>query len=154
MIIGNLKNIDFYSDLFLKCKKGFDFVKEANLSTENKRYDLADGLYVTVFNQIPKKSSEYFFETHNEYVDIQCPLEGYDFIALKPASECKKIQIPYNKEKDITFFSDPIEKLDLNLTLKAGDFVVLFPDEAHLPGIGDIEIKKILVKIRRDLIKF
>lgn len=153
MIIGNLKNIDFYAGLFPKCKKGFDFIKEANPSLENKKYELSDGLYVQVFNQIPKKPNEMLLETHNEYVDIQYAFADHDIIGIKPAVECLNIHTPYNKERDITFFSDPLGVLDYKITLKAGDFAMLFPDEAHLPGCGNVEIKKIVVKVRLDLLK-
>ena len=153
MIIGSLKNIDFYSALFPKCKKGFDFIKEAKPSIENGKYDLSDGLYAQVFNQIPKKSTEMFLETHNEYIDIQFAFADYDMIGIKPAAECQNIHTPYNKERDITFFSDPLGELDYKVTLKAGDFAMLFPDEAHLPGCGQAEIKKIVVKVRKDLLK-
>ncbi|MDR2772610.1 MAG: YhcH/YjgK/YiaL family protein [Elusimicrobiota bacterium] len=151
MIIGNMKNIDFYSALFPKAKKGFDFLKGVSESTENKVYELADGIKAQVFMFKPAAPADRKLETHNEYIDIQFIVSGSDIIGIKPARECNEAIFPYNKERDITFFKGIP---NYSIQIKTGDFAIIFPDEAHAPssGEGDRESKKVVVKVRKDLL--
>ncbi|MDR3244340.1 MAG: YhcH/YjgK/YiaL family protein [Elusimicrobiota bacterium] len=150
MITGDLKNIDFYAGLFPKAKQGFEFLKKATAETENKRYEIEDGIFALVSDCIPKPIGERKLETHEEFIDIQFVAEGEDVIGFKPADECPEVLIPYNKEKDVAFFKGIA---DYGLPLKAGQFVMIFPDEAHAPASGDKKSKKVVVKVRLDLLK-
>ncbi|MDR3049911.1 MAG: YhcH/YjgK/YiaL family protein [Elusimicrobiota bacterium] len=148
MITGNLSNIDFYSNLFPKAKKGFDFLKTASISTENKTHEISDGLRVMVFESAPKETPK--LETHDKYIDIQFVIEGEDAIGFKPAADCKEIDIPYNAEKDITFFKGVSDYI---IPVRKGEFIAIFPDEAHAPAAGGSKNKKAVVKVRLDLLK-
>ena len=56
---------------------------------------------------------------------------------------------PYNPEKDVTFYED--DKAGTEYLLKAGDFVVVYPDDVHMPKVRSGEpcrVKKAVVKVR------
>ncbi|MDR1952309.1 MAG: YhcH/YjgK/YiaL family protein [Elusimicrobiota bacterium] len=150
MITGSLKNVDFYSGLFPKAKKGFDFLKEVSASTDNKVYELTDGIKAQVFTFKANPPSQRNLETHDEYIDIQFIVNGYDIIGMKPADECNEVLTPYNKERDITFFKGAP---NYSIKVREGEFAIIFPDEAHAPASGDSdrESKKVVVKVRKDL---
>jgi YhcH/YjgK/YiaL family protein len=152
MIKGNLETMDFYAGLFPKCKAAFDFIRKARADMENKRYEIADGIYALSFNSVPKAPQDRKPETHDKYIDIQYVADdSYDIIGFKNKSECGEIDTPYNAEKDITFYKT--QEVDSCVKIKKGEFVMIFPDEAHAPESGDRECKKFVVKVRLDLLK-
>ena len=51
----------------------------------------------------------------------------------------------YNAEKDVTFY--PGHATDY-LTVKPGMFAIFFPEDAHAPGVTEVELKKVIVKVR------
>jgi YhcH/YjgK/YiaL family protein len=151
MIKGNLKTLDFYKKLFPKCDKAFDFLKTVSVSMENKKYEIADGIHAMIFDSIPKLPKDRKFEIHEKYIDVQYIIDGYDIIGFKPVDECGEIEIPYNEERDITFYG--VQEPDYQVRIKNGDFVMIFPEEAHSPESGDRVSKKVVVKVRIDLLK-
>ena len=91
-------------------------------------------------------------EAHEKYIDIQYVAEGEEkfFFADK---KIFKITEPYNAEKDVEFYdSADFEKSESAeaSVLKAGEFAVFFPDDAHKPSLHTGKqhaVKKILLKI-------
>ena len=85
-------------------------------------------------------------EAHDRHIDIQLLLSGRERIGWRSRSICHDISIPYDTEKDILFFRErPTSFVDL----LPGDFVILYPEDAHAPMIGDgSEIRKIIIKIK------
>lgn len=54
----------------------------------------------------------------------------------------------YNEEKDVMFFNHNDECTDY--VLESGDFLILYPQDVHLPGVCDNErslVRKIVVKV-------
>jgi YhcH/YjgK/YiaL family protein len=149
MIIGDLEHLDFYASLFPKCKKGFDFLKTLSASMEDKKYELEDGIWGTLYTTAPKAPQDRKLETHNDYIDIQFVIEGYEVIGMK-TDDFGKVIKEYDKEKDITFFDG---KPDYSIKLNKGEFVLIFPNEAHAPASGEDIVKKAVVKVRLDLLK-
>ncbi len=55
--------------------------------------------------------------------------------------------IPYSNERDIAFYEGEYEQVKVN----AGDFVIFFPDDLHLPCLKCDKpsvVKKVVVKVR------
>jgi YhcH/YjgK/YiaL family protein len=61
------------------------------------------------------------------------------------AEKLTKVTQPYNAEKDIAFFAHEAENL---VRVGAMEFAVFFPSDAHQPGIGSGNHRKIIVKVR------
>ena len=51
----------------------------------------------------------------------------------------------YNAAKDCALVDDPAE---IYVTLKKGDFVIVYPEDPHAPNIGTSTIRKVIGKIR------
>jgi YhcH/YjgK/YiaL family protein len=83
-------------------------------------------------------------EFHRKYIDLQCVLSGRDEIGWKGLQTCRRVADPYDPEKDIGFVADAA---DLWIPLAPGDFVVLFPGDAHAPLAGTGPMRKVVVKI-------
>jgi biofilm protein TabA len=69
-------------------------------------------------------------ECHRRYIDLHLMLDGNERIGYAPKASCRELG-SYEPDRD---FQPLRGELDL-LTLKKGLFLVLFPQDAHLPGI-------------------
>lgn len=147
MIIDKLENISNYTQIpdyvvnFVKCLSG---------DTECMRYDLIDDDFVNVETYSTKTIQNSKFESHDKYIDIQLLLNGVEKIYIRSREDLKE-KAPYSTEKDITFYSNPVEGSDY-VTLDGSNFVMIYPHEAHAPQVAinnnPSNVKKAVVKIR------
>ena len=87
------------------------------------------------------------FETHERYFDIQYLVEGKEKIGVC-TREGLVVKVPYEGTNDITFYEEP--PLSGEVLLRARDFVILGPKDAHKPRcIADMPtaVIKIVVKV-------
>ena len=112
---------------------------------EDGKYELEGSrLYVSIASICGKDKKEAAIETHKKYIDIQLPLLGVEKIGWKPGSELQEESIPYNEEKDITFY---VDRPTAYTKIYPGQFAVYFPEDGHAPGIGQGNIRKVVVKV-------
>ncbi|MBR4597480.1 MAG: YhcH/YjgK/YiaL family protein [Opitutales bacterium] len=87
------------------------------------------------------------FEAHRKFIDIQFLAEGEEKIYFGSSGEFE-VSEPYDEMKDAEFFcGTPREAC----VLRAGEFAVFFPEDAHQPGCmagcEPSQVKKVVVKI-------
>ena len=115
---------------------------------EDGRYELdGESLYINVSSLTGKNEKEATLETHRRHIDIQLPLRGVEKIGWKPGSELQEESVPYNEADDITFY---VDRPTAYAKIYPGQFAVFFPEDAHAPGIGEGNIRKVIVKISID----
>ena len=147
MIIDSLENAHKYIDMHKSFAKAFQFINHTNLDTvEAGKYEI-DGkdIHAAVSIKDGVKPEEAKYEAHNLYMDIQVCPTGSETIGWKPRKKCTNIKTPYNPEKDVTFYEVVPDTL---FQLHAGQFAIFFPDDVHGPMIGEVPIKKLVVKIK------
>lgn len=154
MIIDNIKNFNLYKGAALKyC---LDFLRDYKEQPEG-RIELKDGIYILIQRYNSKQLLDGKLEAHKKYVDIQYIVSGSEVIGYC-ANGTRQATVPYNPDKDVMFFLPDIDGAKTNqplamLPLKAGDFAVFYPDDLHMPGIGDgTQVQKIVVKIPLELL--
>ena len=76
---------------------------------------------------------------------MQIIVEGTESFGIKNIRDCKNVKLPYNPEKDIEFFSDNYSEI---ATLKSGQIILLPPESAHAPQIGEGSVLKGVFKIK------
>lgn len=147
MIIDKLDNVELYKNIPASVVK---FLQNLNPSIELGKHVLSEDVYVNVETYSTKPLSIAKFESHNNYIDIQILLSGEELIYVEDASKLK-VDIPYNSQKDITFYSDKLEMAQ-NVKLDGSNFVMLYPHEAHAPQVSindkSTKVLKVVVKIR------
>ena len=87
------------------------------------------------------------FEAHDLYFDIQNLLEGEERIDVIDRSSCELIENP--EGKDICFL-EPKSAFS-QMLLKAGDYLILSPEEAHRPAVAvqkPLPCRKVVVKVK------
>lgn len=149
MILDSLNNSSRIENLHPLFKKAFDYIKSTDFSkVEDGKIEL-DGprLTVTVASLCGKEKSEAAIETHKKYIDIQLPLLGVEKIGWKSGCELQEESVPYNEEKDIAFY---IDRPTAFTKIYPGQFAVYFPEDGHAPGIGQGNIRKVIVKVAVD----
>ena len=147
MVLDSLANSAHYEALNPYFKMAFDYIKKTDWTTVEPGKILLDGknCFINVINQAGKTPEAAKFETHNNYLDIQIPLDGTELMGIIPTDELKLPDAPYNPEKDITKYSD---KTDCFIMVKPMHFAIFWPWDGHQPCVGEGNWKKLVVKIK------
>jgi YhcH/YjgK/YiaL family protein len=88
------------------------------------------------------------FEAHRRYVDVQYVVDGREVLGWAPV-ERVAVTTPYSEERDALLGSVPSGEWT-GVRIAAGQVVVLYPVDAHAPGLADGEpgeVTKIVVKV-------
>ena len=115
------------------------------------RYDLKEeGLFVNIMTYTSKLREEQKYEAHRKYIDVQYIIEGEEGFCLKDIHEIEEKDLieAYKEEADIMFFANTVE--GEYHVLKPGEFLLMEPSCAHMPGIAPEEpatVRKMVVKI-------
>ncbi|WP_106831242.1 YhcH/YjgK/YiaL family protein [Parabacteroides pacaensis] len=146
MILDSLNNSVAYESLHPLFKQAFDYLKSTDfLKAESGSTILIENkLIVNITDILGKPKAEAAIETHKKYIDIQMPVVGVEKIGWKAGTELNEVSIPYNEEKDITFY---VDHPTAYTKIYPGQFVIYFPEDGHAPGIGEGAIKKVIVKV-------
>lgn len=144
MILDSLNNTERIEALHPLFKAAFDYIKSTDFSKMEGGTIQQEGFTVTIANLIGKPKSEAAIETHRKYIDIQLPLLGVEKIGWKAGSELLEESVPYDEEKDIAFY---IDRPTAFTKIYPGQFAIYFPEDGHAPGIGQGNIRKVILKI-------
>ena len=81
-----------------------------------------------------REEGEVRFEAHRNFIDIHYIVRGEETFGYNDLSHLTVTQ-DYNPENDALFLTGPVNEI----TLKAGDFCVVFPEDAHAPCMDCVE---------------
>lgn len=148
MIKDILKNSNIYESISVNLKKGFDWLKNTDLTVlEDGRYEI-DGKNVYANVQTYETKTDAKYEAHRNYIDIQYMVKGEELVGVNDIAKCKTVD-EYNPDTDLEFMN--LQCQDDYQNLREGEFLVLFPTDAHKPSMANVEpktVKKIVVKVR------
>ncbi|TCT31725.1 YhcH/YjgK/YiaL family protein [Martelella mediterranea] len=88
-------------------------------------------------------------ESHLENIDIHLVVSGAEKIVQAPLTDAVDATRQGQHENDNLFYDLPAEPVTA-VTLKPGDFAVLFPWDLHAPGCsvpGEDSVRKVVVKL-------
>ena len=83
-----------------------------------------DRLYVTRFDYETVQESESFFEAHRRYLDIHIMVQGSEYVDIARPEKLEE----FTRKGDFWGYRGEKEQ---RLLLKPGDFLVVFPADAH-----------------------
>ena len=150
MLYANINQIDKHDYLAERFKKGYEFLRSADLmSLPVGRVDIdGDDVYASVQEYITLPDEECRYEAHDKYYDIQYVAAGREKFGCVKREGLTETE-SYDPEKYMVFFENP--KYESYVVLEAGDCVVVAPEEAHKPKgqAGEAaRVRKIVVKVR------
>lgn len=133
-------------------KTAFDFLKG------EKKNNLQKGKFFIEGTELFGYYSEYkthvadnqVWESHRKYLDIQFLVSGLEVIKC---SSIQKLSITEEYSFDTDAVLGICDVVDNEFKMEEGSFLILFPEEAHLPGITyetESSNKKIVIKIPVD----
>ncbi len=133
-------------------KDAYDFAKKLlSESVEDGRYDISETVWANVFTHTTKPLSEAKYEAHRQYVDVQLIIEGKERICVEDLDTMRKGKCyqEYTDESDVELYESNDKGIEH--ILESGDFLILFPKDAHMPGVcvdTPRKVKKAVIKIK------
>ena len=94
-----------------------------------------------------KPLAEGRWEAHRKHIDLQMVVAGEERIGVAPLGTLDAE--PYDESRDLLWLSGTGDFL----TLRPGYFVLLWPEDGHMPGIqlsGPVDVLKIVYKLALD----
>jgi len=148
MIIDHIDNAHMYYGLGPRLEQALKYLAQTDLEAAAiERYDLdGDNLFALVQEYETKRREDGFWEAHRQYADVQYLVSGTEHMGVAPIADLE-MDGEYDPEKD---FSKLIGEGTF-CTMKPGTFVILFPQDAHMPGMAVDEpapAKKAVVKVK------
>lgn len=148
MLTTNLALTGKYDYLNEKFDRLYKWLKETDLhALPAGKYEL-DGKDLFVNVQVYETTPTGKYEAHKNYFDLQMVVEGEERLDYIPTDRLTP-NTEYNAVKDVTNYVWTDE--GSRLILRAGDFALVGPEDAHAPHImsGDkpMTVKKVIGKI-------
>lgn len=153
MIFDTVKNAKAYGGLGKEIQRVLEAAAAytpENYTTGQVKLD-GDDLYMNLAAYETHAFEDGLFEAHRQYLDVMVMIEGSEMVYVKRTHLLKNLTMEYTPHLD-ALLAKEAQKEDVSaILLSAGDFLVLFPDEAHAPGCDYLQtkqVKKIIGKVR------
>ena len=148
MIFDAIENAEVYYGLGEKFKRAFEFIKSTDLkSLKDGKIEIdGDNVFAIAQKYKTKDSDDGIWEAHRKYIDIQYMISGAENMGFVLA-DYLEISDKYNEADDVEILKGLGDFVQVN----EGEFVIFFPDDAHMPGLKikeNEEISKVVVKIK------
>jgi YhcH/YjgK/YiaL family protein len=161
MIVDQISNVDsdFYNGLLRKhggsfqlaerLALGLKFLQEGSvLELLPSRIELdGDKVFAMIQHYNTKPKEQGAWEAHRKYIDIQYVAEGQELMGHANLGHLQAGE--YDAEKDFVLLKGE----GSFVLMKAGTFVILAPQDAHMPQIAvDVPqpVKKVVIKVAVD----
>ncbi|CUO83826.1 YhcH/YjgK/YiaL family protein [Clostridium disporicum] len=148
MIFGNIKDKERYNFIDERILECFKYAIENNLnkfSTGTHEIN-GDDVFVNVVSYKTTNKADRFWEAHRKYIDVHLMLDGTEKIALNHIDNLE--QKEYEEEGDFLSLNGEESAV---VTLEKGDFLICYPEDAHMTAIKVDEskdIKKAIFKVK------
>lgn len=150
MLAARIENALSHDYLSARFRAAYAFLSRPDLAElPCGRVDIdGDDVFANVqrYDTVPAAQKD--LEAHRRYFDVQFVVSGEEQIEVAPLAGLPETR-PFDEEGDFGLYETPAETTAV--VLRAGDFAVLAPEEAHKPGcaLGEpCAVCKIVVKVR------
>lgn len=147
MIFDDKAHVGLYYHLSNALKDSFDFLRDNTFCFENPHAcDIGTtGIYALPQQYSPTKKEERSIEAHQRYIDIQVMLDGVEYLGFSQKDTLHSLG--YDEDHDFEQLTGTLSFLPF----RTENFAVLFPHDAHMPGVngpGSTKtVKKIVIKV-------
>lgn len=153
MILDIIDNASCYAGIFPKVDLILQEMKKYSVEgyPQGKKELEGASAFLLFKEYQTHEKDDALFEAHRAYIDVMYMVDGEETIYVKPTDSLRAIEKPYDEASDAL-----LGKLDDDCTpvlLKAGMFIILFPQDAHAPACHVSQkaaVKKIIGKVRLD----
>ena len=146
MIIDRIENAHLYYTVHPRFKQAFEYFRQIDINTiPAGKYEIdGEAMYALVQEYNTKLKEQGLWEAHRRYIDLQYVVEGAEGIGYANIHHLK--QGEYDASKDFL----PLHGDGDLITVRSGNFVLLLPEDAHMPGMAlgnSAPVKKVVIKI-------
>ena len=147
MILAKLTDSSRYENLHPLFKQLFDYVKSNDLlNMDLGRIELqGDDLFINNSEPVLLSKEKQILEVHQQYIDVHIPLNGNEIVGWKALSDLHGPMQPFDVEKDFAIYDEPASTY---LEVKPGEFLIVYPEDAHAPIIGEGKLRKLIAKVK------
>jgi len=147
MIFDSIENAEIYYGLGERFKTAFEFLNKTDFNSINDDRIEIDGENIFALPQRyeTKNPENAAWEAHRKYIDIQYMISGAENMGFVKSCYLDILE-DYDKEKDVEYLNG----LGDFVQVGEGEFVVFFPDDAHMPSLKikeNEEVFKVVIKI-------
>lgn len=150
MILGELSHWRVHASAHPLFPAAFAWIESLRPDVPSGKFPLAEGLVGGVDRYRTAPAAEKAWEAHRLHGDIQLVLAGEELCGFG-ALEGLAVTRPYDPAKDTEKYG-PHPAPGPAIRLAPGRFAILFPGEAHQPGVvagpEPAEVVKVVVKFR------
>ena len=147
MIYDHIKNIGLYKGLTPALDLALDYIANVSADVEIGTHLLDYGVKAVVSAYETSLVNPKGYEAHRKYADIQLCVVGNELIRCKPLTQVVET-ILYDEAKDAARYADCP---GADMIIGDGYFLVVFPDDAHEPGLAAgghcAQVKKVVMKV-------
>lgn len=146
MILGALSSAQRYFQLHPFFQRAFETLCDPKIASMPAGRHAIDGeqLALIIGHDPGRGRDGSTLECHRKYLDIQCTLEGRDEVGWSPLAECRDVQLEYDAQRDLALYRDRPRAW---IPLAVGDFMILYPEDAHAPLAGTGPLVKAVMKV-------
>ena len=131
MIVDNIRNARLYFGLGKGIEEALTFLMNYDGAADKKAdIPVSDRVMVKCRPYMTKPKSECAFEAHRRFADIHFVVSGCEMIGYAPTPTLAVTE--EDDAKDVLFLTGE----GTDILLNAGDFMITYPDDAHMPCIA------------------
>jgi len=148
MIQDRLDHLELYTSLSPRLTVGLRALRFDDLAGRaDGRYPIeGEDIFAIVQRYTTKPLDAGKWEAHRKYIDIQYIAAGVERMGRADLDRLAVVE-PYAEDRDVLFLAGTGDLL----TVRAGEFVIFHPHDAHMPGLAagaPAAVTKIVIKVR------
>lgn len=149
MIQDTLDHAARYEALNSRFAKAFAYLRTVDGTQALGRHDIdGDHCFALVQTYATKPVESALFEAHRRYIDVQFIFSGRETILWAPLAAMAEQTMAHDETKDAALWKLVPDVTPLHLS--AGQFAILFPQDAHAPCVEwekPEQVFKVVVKV-------
>lgn len=150
MVLTNPSNVDAYASLNPHFPAAFAALREmAAGNCPTGRYPvLEDTVFINVLEYDTHPAQGALMEVHRSYIDVMWVVSGQEQIGICPVEEMA-VTKAYDPAGDAALGT--LAEGSTTLRMVPGSVCILFPEDAHAPGLDAPEtnhVRKLIAKVR------
>lgn len=114
---------------------------DVSIEDAGKKVVVNDKFFYSIQSYDTKPADYCKLESHRKYIDIQIIVEGEESMEVVDIFKLK-VKEDYDEEKDVMFWNVP-KRMSKSI-LKAGDYIILYPENAHRGAVFINESRHVL----------
>lgn len=146
MIHDRLENAARYEGLHHLLPSAFAYLRTLTPDNAPREKIFLDErkLFVVPFAQQGLTREASPLEAHARYADVHFLIEGSEEIGIKQTADCRAVKEPFDPVRDLGFFGDAPDNW---IALCPGDFLIVWPGQAHAPMVARGAFSKVVIKL-------